>query len=280
METLTDRFIKIVDYLIENHVVKSNAAFCREINMNPSQLSDARRGLREIPSKYIDAIVEEYNASKEYLQKGIEPLWNVYQGSVKKDSQNDHHSSQKERKDITNAKDIAEIQYPLEPSEESPFMDLGDGKYLMFVPLIQEPAYAGYLGGFADPEWVEERPKHTIIVDRHHRGLYRAFEVVGDSMTDGTDESIMDGSIVVGRFLQRHHWATQLHTHKYSDWVIVHKTRGIVVKRIFHKNIKDGVITIKSLNPDKDTFPDEDFSLDDIQELYNVVQYSKTARRR
>lgn len=161
----------------------------------------------------------------------------------------------------------------------SRFVDLKDGTYLMITPLVQEYAYAGYLAGFKDSEYIEELPKFPIVVSKHHRGNYQSFEVLGDSMTttdpDHVRESIYDGSIVTGREIQREHWRYKLHTHRFKDYVIVHKSAGILVKRIINHDVDNGIITIHSLNPDKDMYPDEQLNLDDILQIFNVVKVSQ-----
>jgi phage repressor protein C with HTH and peptisase S24 domain len=170
---------------------------------------------------------------------------------------------------ISNTRDLGQIQYPLEG--DAPFIDLGDGKYIMVVPLVNEYAYAGYLSSFSDPEYLEELPKHTIIVDKHHRGQYRAFEIVGDSMDNDSNESIVDGSIATGREIQQHLWVSKFHTHRYKDYIIVSKTEGIIAKRIIKQDLENGTITLHSLNADKDKYPDFDMHLDDIQQMFNIV---------
>lgn len=174
---------------------------------------------------------------------------------------------------IENTKDIGEIQYPIEPGD-TPFIKLGEGQYNMIMPLVSEYAYAGYLSGYSDPEYIEELPKHTIVVTKYHRGQYRAFEVVGDSMDDNTKESIPDGSIVTGREIQHHHWTSKFHTHRFKDYVIVHQTEGIVTKRIIHHDTIQGYITCRSLNPDKENYPDFDLQLDEVKQIFNIVNVS------
>lgn len=141
----------------------------------------------------------------------------------------------------------------------------------MVVPLVNEYAYAGYLSGYKDPEYLDELPKHTIIVDKHHKGSYRAFEVVGDSMDNNTNESIMDRSIATGREIQQHLWTSKFHTHRFKDYVIVHKTQGIIIKRIINHDIETGVITCHSLNPNKQIYADFDIHLDDVKQMFNIV---------
>jgi transcriptional regulator with XRE-family HTH domain len=177
------------------------------------------------------------------------------------------------KKSSSNAKDLGELpsNYDL---DETPFIELPGGDILMVFPLVEESAYAGYLSSYADPEFIEQRPKHSLIVQKYHKGLYRGFEIVGDSMDNGTIESIPDKSRVTGRFLQFHHWQNKLHIHRYKDFIIVHKTDGIIAKRIIKHNVEDGIITIHSLNPDKEAFPDKELHLSDIKELYNIIDVS------
>lgn len=173
-------------------------------------------------------------------------------------------------KDQGNTKSIGEINYPF-VAGETPFIDLGEGKLIMIVPLVNEYAYGGYLAGYKDPEFLDELPKHTIIVDKYHKGTYRAFEVVGDSMDDNTKESIPDGCIVTAREIQHHLWTSKFHIHRFKDYVIVHKKHGIITKRISHHDTDTGIITCHSLNPDKDNYPDFEVHLDDVKQMFNVV---------
>ncbi|CAM4215252.1 Phage repressor protein C, contains Cro/C1-type HTH and peptisase s24 domains [Pedobacter westerhofensis] len=173
----------------------------------------------------------------------------------------------------SNAIDLGELPSNFE-LDETPFIELPGGDILMVFPLVEESAYAGYLNGYADPEFIEQRPKHSLIVQKYHKGLYRGFEIVGDSMDNGTIESIPDKSKVTGRFLMHHHWENKLHLHRYKDFIIVHKTDGIIAKRIIKHNVEEGTIVIHSLNPDKESFPDKELHLSDVKELYNIIDVS------
>ena len=167
----------------------------------------------------------------------------------------------------TNAFAIGAIQ---QTETDSPFIDLGNGQYIMIVPLVQDYAYAGYLGGYQDEEYIDELPKHSFVVNKQHRGKYMAFQVIGDSMSDGTEESITEGSTVTGREIQRHLWASRFHIHRFKDYVIVHR-EGILIKRIIRHDVEEGVICCRSLNPDKDAYPDFDLNLDDVRQIFNIV---------
>lgn len=166
---------------------------------------------------------------------------------------------------------IGEIQ---QNDTDSPFIDLGTGQFIMIVPLVQDYAYAGYLSGYQDKEYIEELPKHSFVVNKQHKGKYVAFQVIGDSMSDGTDESITEGSTVTGREIQRHLWSSRFHIHRFKDYVIVHK-EGILIKRIIKHDVDTGVITCLSLNPDKEAYPDFDLNLDDCSQIFNIVNVTQ-----
>lgn len=118
---------------------------------------------------------------------------------------------------------------------------------VMFVPLVSKFAYAGFLSGFGDPEYIEELPKIPFANGFEPKGNYVCFEVKGDSMDDGSHESILEGDIVLGREIWKHHWKNKLHINKWN-FVIVHREMGIVVKRIIEHEPETGKIVCSSLN--------------------------------
>ena len=148
----------------------------------------------------------------------------------------------------------------------------------MEVELVSKYAYAGYLTGYGDAEYLEMLPKVKVIVDRMVHGNYKCFEVKGDSMVDGSFESWLDGDIILGREVKRELWLPKLHFNK-CDFIIVHKD-GILLKRIIAQNNNEGSITIHSLNPDKSMYPNEDIYLNDIIQIFSTVQLVKRETRR
>lgn len=148
-------------------------------------------------------------------------------------------------------------------------------EHIIYVPLVNQYAYAGYLTGYADAEYIDTLPTIPFIVDQEAHGRYVAFEVRGDSMDDGTNEAIMDGDRLLCREIQMHLWAdSKLHIRKW-DFVIVHR-EGILVKRILEHNVANRTITIHSLNP---FYPDREISLCEVMQIFNVIEYTRPRRR-
>ena len=181
----------------------------------------------------------------------------------------------KSKKIESNAYEIGRIpkieESNIEYNSNNQFIDLGNGYYQMLVPLIGHYAYGGYLTGFSDTEFIEELPKFPIIVKKQHKGIYRAFNVRGESMNNNTSESIIQGDVAIGRRVEKEYWKSKLHLTKWQDFVIVHQD-GILIKRIIDHNVETGIITCESLNQDKDFYPNLKIHLTEVNELFNIIQ--------
>lgn len=155
------------------------------------------------------------------------------------------------------------------------FVELSDGKFIMSTPLVSHKAQAGYLTGWGDEEYIADLPQFPIIVDKPHRGDYVSFEVSGESMNDGTSMSINPGDIVTGRKIDRSHWKNKLHLKKYSEFVIVSIKGGIIVKEIVEHDTENCTIVCRSRNPDKKKYPDQVIHLNEVIQIFNIVQVTK-----
>ncbi len=155
----------------------------------------------------------------------------------------------------------------------TPIKEISPGYYILTAELVPIHAQAGYLLGFQDQEYIDMLPKYTTTVDKFVKGKYRHFEVAGDSMDNGDiKEAIPDGTVLLCREIGREHWTSKFHTHNWPNYVIVHKTEGIVVKQIASQDLNTGELVLRSLNPNKDKYPDFTIKLDDVMEIYNVIK--------
>ncbi|HEU4634065.1 MAG TPA: LexA family transcriptional regulator [Flavisolibacter sp.] len=105
------------------------------------------------------------------------------------------------------------------------------------IPFVPVKAAAGYLAGYADPEFVDEL--NTFTLPMLAGGDYRAFEIVGDSMMPTPS-----GSVIVGERVQ------DLEDVKTNQtYIVVSKTDGIVYKRMMKNNRQKNKFTLVSDNP-------------------------------
>lgn len=148
---------------------------------------------------------------------------------------------------------------------------LPDGLNIIKVPLVQEYAYAGYLSGYTDNHYIQDLPTIPFITEKQPNGNYMAFQVRGDSMNDGSIDSYQHGDIVLCRAINKVHWLNKLHIHKW-DFIIVHQTEGILLKKIIEHNASTGQIKIHSLNP---FFDDTELNLNDVSQLFNIIKIER-----
>lgn len=146
---------------------------------------------------------------------------------------------------------------------------------VIYVPLVNQYAYAGYLNGYQDETYMNTLPTIPFIADHEARGNYIAFEVKGDSMNDGTEESYLEGDRLLCREIPPYLWKdSKLHIKKW-DFVIVHE-EGIIVKRITEHDVENHTITVHSLN---ELYPDRTINLEEVKQIFNVVEMQRPRRR-
>ncbi len=105
---------------------------------------------------------------------------------------------------------------------------------ITFVPV---KAAAGYLAGYADPEFIDEL--NTFTLPMVSGGNYRAFEIVGDSMLPTPS-----GSIIVSEKIENFDALKANNT-----YIVVSRNEGIVYKRVMKSNRAKNKFTMISDNP-------------------------------
>jgi len=104
------------------------------------------------------------------------------------------------------------------------------------VELVPMKASAGYIRGYADPDYIEKLPQMKLPF--LPTGKHRAFPIKGDSMPP-----IKEGSFVIAKYLE-----------KFDDvkfgqtYVIVTKEDGLSYKRIMSYNKKEAAFDLHSDN--------------------------------
>ncbi len=121
-------------------------------------------------------------------------------------------------------------------------------------------------------EYLQVRPEFLRSISddgaNPEPGEYRAFAVVGNSMdVRGEKNTYYEHDVILCKRLTQQSWNQKLQS--ISDFVIVHRDRGILIKRITEYNSLAGEITCHSLNP---VYRDFKVSLSDVSELYSVIK--------
>jgi transcriptional regulator with XRE-family HTH domain len=123
------------------------------------------------------------------------------------------------------------------------------------IPFVPVKAAAGYLAGFADPEFIDEL--NTFTLPMLSGGDYRAFEIVGDSMMPTPS-----GSVIVGEKVESLDDVKSNNT-----YIVVSRTDGIVYKRMLKNTRQKNKYTLVSDNP---AYQPYNVSADDIVEVWQA----------
>jgi transcriptional regulator with XRE-family HTH domain len=208
--TFTERVFAVMDALKKAGKLKSDRQFALKLGIDPSQLSAARRGKREVPDKYLYYIAEFYNVSIDFLKgKGGEIFTNVNAEAAPK------------------------------PEAKPVYQDVFQ------VPIVEKRARAGYQAGYADPEYVEKLRK-IFVPRQYEKGNYLVFEIDGNSMDDGSRRSICNGDAILCKELDRVFWREKLFFNKYLYIIVT--ADDVVCKQITHHNVETGEIHCHSFN--------------------------------
>ena len=105
------------------------------------------------------------------------------------------------------------------------------------IELIPQKAAAGYLNGYADPEYLSELPRFNLPM-LPPNATYRAFEISGDSMLP-----LPSGTIVIGKYIES---IQDIKNGK--TYVLLTNKEGIVYKRVFNYIEEKGKLFLVSDN--------------------------------
>lgn len=127
------------------------------------------------------------------------------------------------------------------------------------IELVPQKAAAGYLNGYADPEYLEELPRFQLPM-LPGTGTYRAFEITGDSMLP-----LLSGTIVIGRYLESY---KEIRNGK--TYIVVSSKEGVVYKRAFNYVEENGKLFLVS---DNKAFSPFEVAIEDVLEIWEAKAF-------
>lgn len=127
------------------------------------------------------------------------------------------------------------------------------------VSLVNVKAAAGYLNGYADPEYIETLP--TISMPGLKGGTHRAFENSGHSMSP----TLHNKSISVGQWVERFEDIRDRYI-----YIVVTKSEGIVIKRVLNRIEEREQLVLISDNQNKREYPNIILDAEDVLELWKL----------
>lgn len=130
------------------------------------------------------------------------------------------------------------------------------------ITLVGQKASAGYLNGFADPEYMETLPQFRLP-NLSRQGTYRAFELAGDSMLP-----LIPGTLVIGAYVEQ---LSQIKSGR--TYVLVTQTEGVVYKRVFNYLEENGKLFLVS---DNDQYKPYEVKGEDVLEIWEAKAFIST----
>jgi len=127
------------------------------------------------------------------------------------------------------------------------------------IELVPEKAKAGYLTGYADPEFISELPVFKLPFLSTNK-KYRTFQLKGDSMLP-----VPDGSWVTGEYVQD--WFDISDGQAY---IIFTMDDGIMFKIVENRIKEEGKLLLYSLNPIYEPFS---VRVSEVREIWKFVHY-------
>lgn len=158
------------------------------------------------------------------------------------------------------------VRNDLRLAKDTSFIEVGNKRVLFpvtvneanedLIEIVPAKASAGYLDGYADPEYIEQLQK--IKLPFLPTGTHRAFPIKGDSMLP-----VKDGAFVVAKFVEN---IADVKNGK--TYIVLTKNDGLVYKRV-HNQIKDNGTLL--LSSDNKTYKPYEVKAEDVLELWEFT---------
>ena len=127
------------------------------------------------------------------------------------------------------------------------------------ITLVPVKASAGYLKGYADPDFIETLPRFSLpLMELSKKRTYRAFQINGNSM-----QPIPSGSYIICEYMQN--WS-EIKDGK--TYVLITQDDGVVYKRLY--NNENDTIVLKSDNPEFDPYT---LPVNAVTEVWKALGY-------
>ncbi len=168
------------------------------------------------------------------------------------------------------------IKVDLRKSNDLSFIDIGNKRVLFpisvneyneeLIEIIPIEASAGYLKGYADPEYIDHLQRFNLPF--LPTGTHRAFPIKGDSMLP-----VKDGSFIIGKFID-----DIRDVEDGTTYIVLTKEDGLVYKRVYNR-IKDRKSLL--LYSDNKKYAPYEVKIEDVLEIWkfkcciNTQEYDK-----
>lgn len=257
-KTINQRFKVVVDFLTGNKLVKSKKDIALQLGISQSYLSEILNNRIKISGDFLQIFFNKFGINPNYIfgtstdillqqpNKLAEPA-TVY--LPVRLSKNDTPAAQKH-----------------DAPADTPNLNFGVPKVVSvnenneeLISLVNVKAAAGYLNGYADPEYIERLP--TIRMPGIKGGSHRAFEIRGHSMSP----TMHNSSIAIGRWVESFDDIRDRYV-----YIVITSSEGIVMKRVLNRIHETGKLILLSDNQNKREYPNIILDVSDVLEVWKL----------
>lgn len=212
--------------------------FAGELNISRSKLNAHENG------QTVNPPVEELFRFSDYFRISIDALLRTDLSTLKEEQLIELQSASN---DFISGKKLKVL---------ATTVDADDREQIEFVP---HKARAGYLAGFADPEFISQLPVfHLPHLPKDKK--FRMFPTTGDSMYP-----IPENSLVIGNYVED--W---YHIKDETPCILITKEEGIVFKIVINQIRKNRTLLLRSLNS---VYEPYEVNVAAILEIWQFVNY-------
>jgi len=158
------------------------------------------------------------------------------------------------------------VRNDLRLARDTSFIEVGNKRVLFpitvnednedLIEIVPAKASAGYLEGYADPEYIEQLQK--IKLPFLPTGTHRAFPIKGDSMLP-----VKDGAFVVAKFVESINDIKNGRT-----YIVLTKDDGLVYKRLYNQIEQNNTLLLSS---DNKAYQPYEVKIENILELWEFT---------
>ena len=158
------------------------------------------------------------------------------------------------------------VKNDLSQAKDTSFMQIGNQRLLFpisvdendneLIEIIPTKASAGYLAGYADPEYIEQLQK--IKLPFLPTGTHRAFPIKGDSMLP-----VKDGSYIVAKYVDDISDIKDGRT-----YIVLTKSDGLVYKRVYNHIAEKQTLLLSS---DNKTYTPYEVPIQEVLEVWEFT---------
>lgn len=150
------------------------------------------------------------------------------------------------------------------------FYPIDYGKYLIMVPLVLSGQENSYIQSLSEKKYGKSTIKSGFVLEAFEDRVYRAFEVTGNSMDDGSIGAIPNKAIVLGLQLDTTALAKASESLWNKPYILVCKDR-IICKRLTGFNGQNNTVKCQNLNTSPE-HQDFELPLEDMLLVFQIVR--------